>query len=149
MCWSGCHFVRHLLAKLKTIQIWNLVHTQSQTISKNGFFVFFEKVALRAVSLEKTSVSLGLSAYILDCLVFFYFWKKRPRKPATSRWFPVIFLIDYFVSVCKGLLWLFYVKSVDGSKVLWRQYTRSWLAGCKRAANKKRPFQTSLFPHIK
>ena len=44
---------RDLLAKRKTIQTWNFVHTLPQTIFKNGLFCFFEKVTPRTASLEK------------------------------------------------------------------------------------------------
>ena len=45
--------VSRLLAKRKTILTQNLAQTLSQTTSKIAYFVFFEKVTLKAASLEK------------------------------------------------------------------------------------------------
>ena len=48
----GCWFKGDLLAKRKTLQTANLIHTIPMTISKT-VFCFFEKVTLKAASLKK------------------------------------------------------------------------------------------------
>ena len=61
--------VSHLLAKRKTIQTSNLVHTLPKTISKNCFLLFFQKSAPVSRQPRKTAVSRGFSAYLLDFLL--------------------------------------------------------------------------------
>ena len=56
--------------KTETIQTWNLVHTLLFTISKNGFLVLFRKSDPEGRLPQKTAVSRGFSAYLLDCLVY-------------------------------------------------------------------------------
>ena len=53
ICISMYLFVSRLLAKRKTIQTWNSVHTLPQTISKNGLFCFFKNETLRTARPEK------------------------------------------------------------------------------------------------
>ena len=67
-----CLFLSRLLAKQKTIQTWNLAHILPLTLSKTVFFFVFRSNQRDGRYPRKTAMSRGISAYLLDCLVFFF-----------------------------------------------------------------------------
>ena len=72
MCVFIYVFVSRLQAKRKTIQTSNFAHILQSTLSKNGFFVFFNQITVTAASLEKLACHVNFPhissiAFLINC----------------------------------------------------------------------------------
>ena len=75
------------------MQTWNLVHTIDETITEYGFLVFFSK-KLSSGPLDSENLHItGISAYLFDCLVFF-FRKSDPKYKILEK---LQWIVDFHI----------------------------------------------------
>ena len=76
--------VSRLLAKLNTIQNWNLAHILPLTLSENWFFRFFDQITVTAASLKKLPCHVDFP-HISSIALFFTFPATKKHVPETLR----------------------------------------------------------------